>query len=185
MGDWLKCELTGEETHRREVGYPWVNADGQDIGEEIIKRGFALACRRFSERYVPFETPSAIQRLERAPYCLIKCRCPDDLHAAGDRCGSAHYRGISGSDHQHCLAVPLLRPSSAIWPTAGWFSPAMSVLSDDHIILLAPISRARSAGDAAPLARRSILAVFGAVDVGGDEQMFGGKQQAARAGKSD
>jgi hypothetical protein len=37
IGSWLRCELTGEKTHGREVGY-CTNFRGQDIGEAIIKQ---------------------------------------------------------------------------------------------------------------------------------------------------
>jgi micrococcal nuclease len=106
VGDWLKCELTGEKTHNREVGY-CINAAGQDIGEAIIKKGLALACPFYSRRYIPFEQPEAIARLPRASYCRDKtaesspdcnnrnrprppgiiCMFPDDLDSAGRRCG--------------------------------------------------------------------------------------------------
>jgi hypothetical protein len=36
-GNWLRCELTGEKTHNREVGYCF-NAANQDIGRETILR---------------------------------------------------------------------------------------------------------------------------------------------------
>jgi micrococcal nuclease len=67
-GDWLSCELTGEKTRKHEVGY-CVNAAGQDIGQEIIAQGLALACPFYSDRYVAFEKPEALERLTRAPYC--------------------------------------------------------------------------------------------------------------------
>ena len=69
VGSWLRCELTGEKTHNREVGY-CVNGKGEDIGEAIIKQGFALACPRYSDRYVKFEQRDTIARLPRATYCL-------------------------------------------------------------------------------------------------------------------
>ena len=47
----LTCRLTGERTHRREVGY-CVTADGVDIGQAIIAAGAALACPRFDPRYL-------------------------------------------------------------------------------------------------------------------------------------
>jgi endonuclease YncB( thermonuclease family) len=71
VGDWLRCELTGEKTRKREVGY-CVNAAGRDIGQEIISRGLALACPFYSRRYIPFEQPGARSRLPRAPYCHEK-----------------------------------------------------------------------------------------------------------------
>ena len=46
-GNWLRCELTGEVTHRRQVGY-CVNAEGEDIGAAIVKQGLALACAHYS-----------------------------------------------------------------------------------------------------------------------------------------
>ena len=46
VGNWLRCDLTGEKTWRRDVGYLCFNAAGQDIGQEIISQGFALACPR-------------------------------------------------------------------------------------------------------------------------------------------
>jgi hypothetical protein len=58
VGDWLSCDLTGEKTWRRDVGF-CRNAQGQDIGEEIIRGGWALACPHYSVRYVEFEQPEA------------------------------------------------------------------------------------------------------------------------------
>jgi micrococcal nuclease len=105
VGNWLRCELTGEKTHNREVGYCF-NSAGQDIGQEIVAKGLALACPFYSRRYVPFEKPDAKERLPRASYCYdkitesqpgcekdqprppgIKCMFPDDLDSAGRRCG--------------------------------------------------------------------------------------------------
>jgi hypothetical protein len=68
-GSWLGCELTGEKTYNREVGY-CRNFKGEDIAEAIIKQGFALACPRYSDRYLKFEQPDAVTRLPRASYCL-------------------------------------------------------------------------------------------------------------------
>jgi len=65
VGNWLKCELTGEKTRGRELGF-CRNRDGEDIGKAIIEGGFALACPHYSERYVPFEQSKARQRLQRA-----------------------------------------------------------------------------------------------------------------------
>jgi endonuclease YncB( thermonuclease family) len=42
-GGELRCELTGEKTWRREVGYCFTAA-GVDINQAIIERGAALAC---------------------------------------------------------------------------------------------------------------------------------------------
>ena len=115
VGDWLRCELTGEKTRKREVGY-CVNAAGQDIGEAIVTAGAALACECYSDRYISFEQPEALKRLTRAPYCdkkkklaqvlavptmptppsvrddpkcrRIKCMYPDDRDSAGRCCGN-------------------------------------------------------------------------------------------------
>lgn len=65
----LTCRLTGEKTHRREVGYCFT-ADGTDIGQEIIEMGMALACPRFDSRYLPFEQADALEVQPRASYCL-------------------------------------------------------------------------------------------------------------------
>ena len=70
VGDWLRCELTGEKTRGREVGF-CTNAANQDIGQEIVARGLALACPWFSERYLQFERPEAVKRLDRSWYCFI------------------------------------------------------------------------------------------------------------------
>jgi len=67
-GSWLKCELTGEKTHGRDVGF-CTNAKGEDIAERIISAGYALACPHYSVRYVRFEIPAQLQRQRRAPYC--------------------------------------------------------------------------------------------------------------------
>jgi micrococcal nuclease len=69
VGDWLKCELTGEKTRKREVGF-CRNKAGQDIAEQIIKKGLALCCPHYSKRYCKFEQPEAQQRQPCARYCL-------------------------------------------------------------------------------------------------------------------
>ena len=48
-GSALTCVLTGEKTHRREVGY-CTTSDCTDINREIIAMGVALACPRYSTR---------------------------------------------------------------------------------------------------------------------------------------
>jgi len=54
----LTCRLTGEKTWKREVGFCFT-ADGRDIGREIVEMGMALACVRYSSRYVMFECGSS------------------------------------------------------------------------------------------------------------------------------
>jgi micrococcal nuclease len=94
VGDWLRCELTGEKTRKREVGY-CVNAAGRDIGEAIIKNGLALACEFYSDRYVSFEQPEAVARLTRATYCTKKKKVAQVLAGA-----------------EHANAIVLLVPST-------------------------------------------------------------------------
>ena len=59
VGNWLKCELTGEKTRGREVGF-CRNRDGEDIGKSP----------HYSERHVLFEQSKARERLQRARYCI-------------------------------------------------------------------------------------------------------------------
>lgn len=68
-GSTLTCELTGERTWGREVGY-CRTSDGVDIGRAIVESGFALACPRYSVRYLPFERPEALRAQARASYCV-------------------------------------------------------------------------------------------------------------------
>jgi endonuclease YncB( thermonuclease family) len=64
-GSDLRCALTGEKTHKRDVGYCFT-ADGVDINRAIIEQGFALACPRYDARYVKYEKAS---EQVRASYC--------------------------------------------------------------------------------------------------------------------
>ena len=66
------CELTGEKTHDREVGYCWEGNRHliRELGMRIVASGFALARPRYSTRYLPFETEEAKSRQMRAPYCV-------------------------------------------------------------------------------------------------------------------
>ena len=69
----LTCHLTGERTHRREVGY-CVTADGTDINKAIIAQGAALACPRYDVRYMKFETEAALAVQPRSSYCIRRTR---------------------------------------------------------------------------------------------------------------
>ena len=69
----LTCTLTGERTHRREVGY-CVTADGTDINKAIIAQGAALSCPRFDARYMKFETEAALAVQPRSSYCIRRTR---------------------------------------------------------------------------------------------------------------
>jgi endonuclease YncB( thermonuclease family) len=64
----LTCHLTGEKTHGREVGYCFTS-DGIDINQAIIASSAALACPRYSDRYLQFERAEALAAQVRAPYC--------------------------------------------------------------------------------------------------------------------
>jgi endonuclease YncB( thermonuclease family) len=68
-GGELRCELTGEKTWRREVGYCFTNA-GVDINRAIIERGAELACPRYAVRYQPFEQAAALAAQPRSSYCV-------------------------------------------------------------------------------------------------------------------
>ena len=68
-GKDLSCRLTGEKTHRREVGY-CTTANGVDINREIIAKGAALACPRYDVRYARFEQAAALAAQPRASYCV-------------------------------------------------------------------------------------------------------------------
>ena len=65
-GNDLTCTLTGEKTWGREVGYCFTK-DGTDINQAIIEQGAALACPRYSTKYLQYEKPST---QVRAPYCV-------------------------------------------------------------------------------------------------------------------
>jgi endonuclease YncB( thermonuclease family) len=67
-GSALTCHLTGERTHRREVGY-CTTAAGVDINREIIAMGLALACPRYDARYMADEQAAALAVQPRASYC--------------------------------------------------------------------------------------------------------------------
>ena len=71
IGPSLTCQLTGERTHDREVGWCYNNF-GSDIGAAIILAGKALACPHYDRRYVALEQTDAIARLPRASYCRAR-----------------------------------------------------------------------------------------------------------------
>lgn len=72
-GREVRCELTGERTHRRAVGY--CTAGGTDLNGAMVRGGWALSCPRYSARYVGLEPRSgAAQRAgyHRPPYCVAR-----------------------------------------------------------------------------------------------------------------
>jgi endonuclease YncB( thermonuclease family) len=68
-GGELRCDLTGEKTRRRAVGYCFTAA-GVDINRAIIERGAALACPRYDVRYLLFERAAALAVQSRSSYCV-------------------------------------------------------------------------------------------------------------------
>ncbi len=69
----LTCHLTGERTHRREVGFCFT-ADGTDINKAIIASGAALSCPRYDARYMKLETEAALAEQPRSSYCIRRVR---------------------------------------------------------------------------------------------------------------
>ena len=55
----LTCQLTGEHTWKREVGFCFTS-DGTDINRAIVEQGAALSCPRYSTRYLPYEQAEAL-----------------------------------------------------------------------------------------------------------------------------
>ena len=65
----LHCELNGERSYERLVGVCYL-PDGTDIGAEIIKRGLALDCARWSfGRYRALEPDGVREIIHQAAYC--------------------------------------------------------------------------------------------------------------------
>ena len=57
-GQVVRCSVTGEQTHGREVGTCWIGA--QDIAAAVVAAGRARDCPRFSAgRYAAIERPEA------------------------------------------------------------------------------------------------------------------------------
>lgn len=64
----VRCVLTGEKTHGREVGICYVNE--RDVGGALIAAGYARDCARYSSgRYATVEPPAA-RSLPLPDYCL-------------------------------------------------------------------------------------------------------------------
>jgi len=67
-GQQVSCELDGTATHDRVVGICYVA--GRDVAEELVRRGLARDCPRFSRgRYRELET-AAGQGLPLPGYCI-------------------------------------------------------------------------------------------------------------------
>ena len=65
----VRCELNGERSYERVVGVCFL-PDGTDIGAEIIRRGLALDCARWSHaRYRRLEPDGVRDIIHQAPYC--------------------------------------------------------------------------------------------------------------------
>ena len=66
-GEIVRCNLTGDRTHDREVGTCWIGST--DISAALIAAGFARDCPRFSSgRYAALETPDS-KKLPFPSYC--------------------------------------------------------------------------------------------------------------------
>jgi endonuclease YncB( thermonuclease family) len=57
----VRCVWDGTKTHRRYVAVCTVGSI--DLGRELVRRGYAAACPRFSRRYVKDERRAKAQRL--------------------------------------------------------------------------------------------------------------------------
>ena len=70
VGDAIvRCELNGEHLYERVVGVCYL-PDGTDIGAEIIRRGLALDCARWSfGRYRSLEPAGVRDLIQQEPYC--------------------------------------------------------------------------------------------------------------------
>jgi micrococcal nuclease len=70
VGDAIvRCELNGEKSYERVVGVCYL-PDGTDIGREIIRRGLALDCARWSQgRYRSAEPAGIRDVIRQQPYC--------------------------------------------------------------------------------------------------------------------
>jgi micrococcal nuclease len=69
----VRCELTGERTHRRAVGY--CTAGATDLNGAMVRGGWALSCPRYSMRYVGLEPRAGTvqrSRYKLPEYCAIK-----------------------------------------------------------------------------------------------------------------
>jgi len=57
----VRCVWDGTKTHRRYVAVCMVG--GVDLGRELVRRGYAAACPRFSTRYLADERRAKARRL--------------------------------------------------------------------------------------------------------------------------
>jgi micrococcal nuclease len=67
----IACQPDGTRSYDRIVAVCKRVSDGLDIGAELIRRGWALDCPRFSKgRYAHLEPQGVrVRRLHQAPYC--------------------------------------------------------------------------------------------------------------------
>ena len=73
VGDQIvHCELNGERSHERLVGVCFL-PDRTDIGAEIIRRGLALDCARWSgSRYRALEPAGVREIIHQQSYCRVR-----------------------------------------------------------------------------------------------------------------
>ncbi len=70
VGTRVTCHLTGSMSYNRHIGTCY-NADGSDVGAEMVRLGFALDCTHYSGgKYKPLEPPDIHTKLIQKPYCL-------------------------------------------------------------------------------------------------------------------
>lgn len=68
-GQPLTCTLTGDRSYDRMVGTCYL-PDGKDVGEELIRQGYALDCPRYSKgRYRHAEPTASRYKLTQSKYC--------------------------------------------------------------------------------------------------------------------
>lgn len=66
----VNCVPTGIRSHGRTVAQCSVSQFSADLGESMVRAGFALDCFRYSHgRYRDLEPPAARQHLTQKPYC--------------------------------------------------------------------------------------------------------------------
>ena len=65
----ITCKPDGTRSYNRVVA-TCLLPDGADIGRELVRRGLALDCARYSHgRYRADEPAGVRQKLSQAPYC--------------------------------------------------------------------------------------------------------------------
>lgn len=86
----VTCELTGERTHDRSVGF--CKAGDVDLNGQMVRDGWAAACPRYSGRYVADEAKAKAGRrgiwatgYELPCYCIQNAQERQDCHSRANR----------------------------------------------------------------------------------------------------